>query len=146
MDEQQLMTGSVLCVDDDPDVGELLRGLLQSMGYQAEVTTSPLHACQRVVTGNYDVVISDLRMDEMHGLDLCQRIRESRPDMPVIVVTGQTGRQDTIAALRAGAYAFMTKPVDPELLELSLAAAVRAHRLQLHVARLESALAGTPAS
>jgi DNA-binding NtrC family response regulator len=137
------MTESILCVDDDPDVCESLSGWLKTLGYAAEAMTSPLQAWERVAAGDFDVVISDLSMAEMHGLDLCEKIRAGRPGMPVIVVTGQCGRQDTIAALRAGAYAFMTKPVDPELLELSLANAVRTHRLHSDVARLEKALASS---
>ena len=61
------------------------------------------------------MVLTDLGMAEMNGLELCERILGIRPDVPVIVVTGQGSMEAAIAAIRAGAYDFITKPVDAQL-------------------------------
>jgi DNA-binding NtrC family response regulator len=138
------MTERLLCVDDDEDACELLAASLRQFGYQVEATTSPPQALELVVTKDYHAVISDLSMAEMDGLQLCERILEKRPGIPVIVVTGQGSMEAAIGAMRVGAYDFITKPVDPKLLGLSVARAVRTQHLQTEVVRLREALSETP--
>ena len=68
-------------------------------------------------------------MPEMSGLDLCERVLGTRPDMPVVVITGQGSLETAIGAIRVGAYDFITKPVDPKLLFLSVSRAIQHRRL-----------------
>ena len=138
------MTERLLCVDDDEDACELLAASLRQLGYQVEGTTSPPQALELVVTKDFHAVISDLSMAEMDGLQLCERILEKRPGIPVIVVTGQGSMEAAIGAMRVGAYDFITKPVDPKLLGLSVARAVRTQHLQTEVVRLREALSEAP--
>jgi DNA-binding NtrC family response regulator len=138
------MTERLLCVDDDEDACELLAASLRQLGYQVEATTSPPQALELIGTKDYHAVISDLSMDEMDGLQLCERILEKRPGIPVIVVTGQASMAAAIGAMRVGAYDFITKPVDPKLLALSVARAVRTQHLQTEVVRLREALSEAP--
>jgi len=138
------MTERLLCVDDDEDACELLAASLRQLGYQVEGTTSPPQALEMIVAKDYHAVISDLSMAEMDGLQLCERILEKRPGIPVIVVTGQGSMEAAIGAMRVGAYDFITKPVDPKLLGLSVARAVRTQHLQTEVVRLREALSETP--
>ena len=59
----------------------------------------------------FDVVVTDIQLGVLSGIDLCQRVAENRPDVPVIVVTGYGSMETAIAAIRAGAYDFITKPI-----------------------------------
>jgi DNA-binding NtrC family response regulator len=138
------MTERLLCIDDDEDAGELLAATLRQLGYQTEITTSPAQALELVVAKDFHAVISDLSMAEMDGLRLCERILEKRPGMPVIVVTGRGSMEAAIGAMRVGAYDFITKPVDPKLLGMRVARAVRTQHLQLEVSRLRHALSESP--
>jgi DNA-binding NtrC family response regulator len=138
------MTEKLLCVDDDEDACELLAASLRQLGYQTEMTTSPEAALELVVAKDFHAVISDLGMAEMDGLVLCERILAKRPGIPVIVVTGKGSMEAAIGAMRVGAYDFITKPVDPKLLGLSVARAVRTQQLQAEVLRLREALSEAP--
>jgi DNA-binding NtrC family response regulator len=138
------MTERLLCVDDDQDACELLAATLRQLGYQTEVTVSPAEALELVVSKDFHAVISDLSMAEMDGLSLCQQILAKRPGIPVIVVTGQGSMESAIGAMRVGAYDFITKPVDPKMLGLTVARAVRTQHLQSEVVRLREALTEVP--
>jgi DNA-binding NtrC family response regulator len=136
-----LMTERILCVDDDEDGCALLAATLTQLGYQAESTTSPAEALELIVAKDFHAVISDLNMEGMDGLQLCERILEKRPGLPVIVVTGHGSMESAIGAMRVGAYDFIPKPVEPKMLGLSVARAVRTQQLQAEVKRLREALA-----
>jgi DNA-binding NtrC family response regulator len=138
------MTERLLCVDDDQDACEMLAATLRQLGYQTEVTTSPAEALELVVSKDFHAVISDLSMAEMDGLSLCEQILAKRPGIPVIVVTGQGSMESAIGAMRVGAYDFITKPLDPKLLGLTVARAVRTQHLQSEVVRLREALTEVP--
>jgi DNA-binding NtrC family response regulator len=97
-----------------------------------------------VVSKDFHAVISDLSMAEMDGLSLCEQILTKRPGIPVIVVTGQGSMESAIGAMRVGAYDFITKPLDPKLLGLTVARAVRTQHLQSEVVRLREALTEVP--
>src|SRR5688572_924128 len=83
-------------------------------------------------------------MAEMDGLVVCERILAKRHGIAVVVVTGQGSMESAMRAVRAGAYDFITKPVDPKLLGLTVARAVRTQQLQSEVTRLREALAEAP--
>ena len=138
------MTERLLVVDDDEDAGELLAASLRQLGYKTESTTSPAEALELVLSKDFHAVISDMAMAEMDGLELCERILAKRPGLPVIVVTGQGSMESAIGAMRVGAYDFVTKPVDPKLLGLTVGRAVRTQQLQSEVVRLREALAVAP--
>jgi DNA-binding NtrC family response regulator len=138
------LTERLLVVDDDADTCELLAASLRQLGYKAESTTSPAEALELVLSKDFHAVISDVAMAEMDGLELCKRILEKRPGIPVIVVTGQGSMESAIGAMRVGAYDFVTKPVDPKLLGLTVGRAVRTQQLQSEVVRLREALADAP--
>ena len=133
--------GHILAVDDDGETCELLQEVLTQHGFTVEVTTSALQALSRVVAEDFDAVLTDVGMAEMDGIALCRRILEARPDMPVVVGTGQGSLESAVAAMRAGAYDFVTKPFDPKLLGLSLRRAVQHHQLRNELTRLRKDIA-----
>jgi len=111
----------ILVVDDEPDICELLRQVLESQGYDATPETSAFGALERIAKQEFDLVLSDVSMGEMNGLDLCRYIGERRPGMPVILLTGRGNMDTVISALRLGARDFLTKPLDAESIATSVA-------------------------
>jgi DNA-binding NtrC family response regulator len=141
MPTDDMSSGRVLVVDDDRETCELVQEVLEHEGFKVTALTSALDALASVVEEDFDVVLTDLGMAEMDGIALCQRILEARPDMPVVVGTGQGSLEAAIGAMRAGAYDFVTKPFDPKLLALSLSRAVQNHRLRSELKRLQRDIA-----
>jgi two-component system response regulator HydG len=130
------MTDRILLIDDDQDHCEILESTLRGLGHEVTYTTSPHDALERVGRETFAAILTDLGMSDMGGLELCTRILGTRPDVPVIVVTGNGSMEIAIAAMRAGAYDFLTKPVDAKLLSLCISRAVEHHHLQAEVKRL----------
>jgi two-component system, NtrC family, response regulator HydG len=125
-----VLTGSlpaarILVIDDEPDTCEALSRILQAGGYDATPETSALSALERCNAQDFDLVLTDVSMGEMNGLELCQHIIAKRPGLPIILLTGHGSMQAAIAALRFGASDFLTKPWDAQLLVGSVARALR---------------------
>ena len=102
----------VLTVDDDQAVGEVLVGLLRQAGLTARHVTSAERALVELDTEGADVVITDLRMPDMDGLELLRRIRNRWSDLPVIMLTAHGSIGVAVDAMKAGANDFMVKPFD----------------------------------
>jgi len=139
------MRGSILVVDDNADEAEALAELLRAQGFRATAETDPVVALDSALDDSLDVVVSDLRMEHLDGLELCGRIAAARPDLPVVIVTGHVSVDAAVGALRAGAFDFVVKPIDPELLALTLQRAVAHHRLKGEVHRLREVVASSQA-
>ena len=93
-------------------------------------TTEPQEALQLAKTQSFHAVLTDLKMPGMSGTELCERIVANRPDVPVVVMTAFGSLETAVAAIRAGAYDFVTKPIELDLLAMTLQRAVRHHHLQ----------------
>jgi len=137
------MKGQILIVDDEQETCDLLEMALVRHGFKVTTSTDAQRALDLVATQDFDVVLTDLGMPEMSGLDLCERVLGTRPNMPVVVITGQGSLETAIGAIRVGAYDFITKPVDPKLLFLSVSRAIQHRHLQDEVKRLRDAVADT---
>jgi two-component system response regulator HydG len=138
------MEPHILVIDDEQDTCDLLSMSLKDAGAHVVATTSVSKAFDLVATDDFDVVLTDLTMTEMDGLKVCQRIGGIRPNLPVVVVTGQSSMDAAIAAMRAGAYDFITKPIDPKLLSISVSRALQHKRVHAEVKRLREAVGGAP--
>jgi two-component system response regulator HydG len=128
----------VLVVDDVQSMCEMLAERLLPLGFEVLWRTSGSEAVALLATTDVDAVVTDLNMQEMNGLELCDRIVAGRPDVPVIVITAFGSLETAIAAIRAGAYDFITKPFDMKVLALSLDRAVKHRRLRAEVKRLRT--------
>jgi len=126
----------VLVVDDDQDVCAFLEVRLAGLGFTVDWTTSPEAALERLASGEVDVVLTDLKMADMTGLELCERIVSRRPDVPVVVMTAFGTIETAIAAIRVGAYDFITKPVETDALVVTLERALQHRALRAEVERL----------
>jgi len=101
------MTERILVVDDDPDHCALFEAMLGRLGYVAESTTSPHEALERIARDRYAAILTDLEMEEMSGLALCERLVGTAPHVPVIVITGHATIETAISAMRVGAYDYL---------------------------------------
>jgi DNA-binding NtrC family response regulator len=133
------MQARVLIVDDERDECEHLERLTRRLDYVPVCTTSPEAALDLIGKESFSVILTDLGMSTMGGLELCSRIVGARPDVPVVVVTGLGSMEAAIEAMRAGAYDFLNKPLDANVLELALRRAVQNHRLQEEIRLLSTA-------
>jgi DNA-binding NtrC family response regulator len=126
----------VLVVDDEEDTALLLRDLLRKRGYIVEAVFSGAACMEHMRRDPADVVICDIQMPGMSGIDVCEQLYRRYPDCAPIVLTGY-GRLDTaIAALRAGAWDFLTKPTSGDVLEIAIDRALEEFALQREVKRL----------
>jgi two-component system response regulator AtoC len=134
------MSDRVLIVDDDASMCKLLADGLGRRGFDVAWRTSPGEALSLLRSEDFDVVVTDMSMKDMNGLELCEKIVSARPDTPVIVITAFGSMETAIAAIRVGAYDYITKPFDLEQLFLSVKRAVQHRLLRNEVTRLRRIL------
>ena len=130
------MRARLLIVDDDPAMCAMLRAHLVKRRYEVATSEVAADAFDLLRSGDFDVVVTDLQMRGMNGLELCERIAANRPDIPVIVITAFGSLERAIAAIRVGAYDFVPKPFDIEQLCIALERAVQHRSLREEVVRL----------
>ncbi|EKY5942946.1 two-component system response regulator GlrR [Escherichia coli] len=106
----------LLLVDDDPGLLKLLSLRLTSEGYSVVTAESGAEGLRVLNREKVDLVISDLRMDEMDGMQLFAEIQKVQPGMPVIILTAHGSIPDAVAATQQGVFSFLTKPVDKDAL------------------------------
>ncbi|MBL5827334.1 two-component system response regulator GlrR [Serratia fonticola] len=107
---------NLLLVDDDPSLLKLLGMRLTSEGFHVTTAESGQEALRLLAREKIDLVISDLRMDEMDGMALFAEIQKYQPGMPVIILTAHGSIPDAVAATQQGVFSFLTKPVDRDAL------------------------------
>ncbi len=130
------MKGHILIIDDERSMVELLETDLRLRGYKVSGFTSSTAALDALSTTDAQVILTDMQMPGVNGLQVCERVVANRPDIPVVVMTAFGSMETAIDAIRAGAWDFVTKPVEMELLAVVMDRAVRHHNLQEEVRRL----------
>ncbi len=111
---------SILIVDDEPLIRELLSEVLEKDGYQV-VSVSNGHQALRKIRQNYfDMVITDVRMPEMDGITLLKKIKELSPATSVIVITAYGSIDDAVKAMKMGASDYLTKPIIPDQIKITI--------------------------
>lgn len=139
------MKHRILIVDDDASMREMLALRLGKRGFAVTTCANTDQAQSQLGEADFDVLVTDLNLGSgPNGLWLCEWVVANRPDLPVIVVTAFGSMDMAIDALRFGARDFLNKPVDLELLVLSLQRAVAAQALQEEVTRLRREVGETP--
>ncbi len=122
-------SGTVLIVDDEPVVLRALTQMLEGSRYQVVPCLTPHEAIRHVSNGNVRVVVSDVGMPEISGIELLRMIRQHDPDLPVVLVTGQPGVKTAAEAIEYGAFMYLIKPVKPETFVSTVERAARLYRL-----------------
>ena len=140
------VTVELLLVDDDRSLCETLAVALEKRGCHVTWHTSAGDALRALEEGDFDVVVTDLHMREMSGLELCERVATNRPDVPVVVLTAFGSLDAAVAAIRAGAYDFISKPVEVDALAISVDRAAKNRQLRAEVKRLRLEVERRPRS
>jgi two-component system cell cycle response regulator len=102
--------GRVLIVDDDKNLLKFIRAALESEGYQCETAMNPLSALELVGKGSFDIMITDIILPEMNGLELTKKAKKMKPHMAIIIATGYIDTFSYDKAIEAGASDFLKKP------------------------------------
>jgi DNA-binding response OmpR family regulator len=112
------MTKRILCVDDDADTCDILTNLFKVEGYDAKCVERVEDALDLLEKESFDLYVLDTWLGERSGNTLCQRLRETYPQLPIIIYSGAARESDREEALRVGASAFIAKPYIDRLLEV----------------------------
>ena len=115
----------VLVVDDDPTVTEIVAAYLERAGFSALVAGDGLDALALDAANDPDLIVLDLMIPGMDGLEVCQRVRRRRPRVPIVMVTARGEEHDRIAGLEAGADDYVVKPFSPRELVLRVQSVLR---------------------
>jgi DNA-binding NtrC family response regulator len=105
---------NVLIVDDEKTVCNSCKKILTQVGYRVEVASSGQEAIDKIRGDGFDVVITDWKMPRMDGLEVTRRVKQEKPEMAVIIITGYPSVDNTVEAIRSGASDFVTKPFTPD--------------------------------
>lgn len=131
------LPGRILVIDDDQALCDLLEEDLSRRGHRIWTALKVADARELLHQQEIDIVLTDLNMPGTSGIEFCGELHDNRPDLPVVIMTAFGSLETAIAALRAGAYDFVTKPVDLDLLNISLKRALQHRHLQEKVRLLK---------
>src|SRR5262249_2844056 len=132
----RVMAAQILVIDDDAEMAAVLCERLTRRGFGVAVETCSAHALDRIGGEDFRAGPPDVRIPRVGGTELCERIRASRPGLPVLVITAFGDLEIAVLAIRAGAYDFLTKPIEIEELAFRLDRACEHRRLTQEVVRL----------
>ncbi len=122
----------LLIADDEANLRKVLSALLKQDGHEPTSVENGSQALTAVKEGGIDILITDLKMPGMTGLELLAKVQQIDPDLPVIVITAHGTVETAVAALKQGAFDYITKPFDKEELRLAVRKAVSARNIRSH--------------
>ena len=125
------MALKVLVVDDDPQTLQLMSHIVRAQGYDVITAISGVEALQQVSLVRPDVMLLDVMMPEMNGMEVCRRLRANKiyADMPIVMLTAKSAPEDHAGGLLAGADDYIAKPIDPALLIARIKSVLRRSRI-----------------
>ncbi len=129
----------VLIVEDDKEMCKMLSDFLNNNGYKTTYFYTSDQVISEIKSRDFDVIILDLKLPGMNGVELCERITENRTDIPVIVMTAFGSINNAIDAIRAGAFDFLIKPFDLDIFLISVNRAMKHRKLQEKIKTLSQA-------
>jgi DNA-binding NtrC family response regulator len=121
---------TILVVDDDPDIREVLKDRLESLGYNVFAGASGVEALELLEKQNPQIVLMDIEMPEMSGLEALKEIRKRQIDITVVMITAHGTIERAVEAIRQGAYDFIPKPFEPDHIALIVQRALERERLK----------------
>ncbi len=131
----------LLFIDDDVAVCDVMRTTLTHRGFEVVCVNSGAAALAALEHEEFDAVVTDLNMPGMSGLELCQRAHASWPNLPIVLVTAFGSMETAVAAIRAGAYDFIAKPIQTQELLLTLTRALEHRKLKAENQQLRETVA-----
>jgi two-component system response regulator HydG len=124
------MKPKILVVDDEPAHRQMIKAVLGAEGYEIQPAADGRVALAAIEKRFYDLVIMDIRMPQMGGIEALKEIKAISPAIPIIIMTAYASVGTAVEALKAGAYDYLTKPLDIEELKILVAKALRFHQLE----------------
>ncbi|MFN7956523.1 MAG: response regulator [bacterium] len=125
----------ILLADDEVQLARNLRLLLERDGYRVDTVTSGDEAIERLAAERYDLLITDLIMPGTDGAQLMIHVNREYPTIPVVVITGYGSMESAVAAIRQGAYDYLTKPFDYEIMKITIEKALERQRLKTELSK-----------
>jgi len=138
-------SASVLVVEDDPNVRAILTQFLEGRGLVVQSAEHGLEALDLLATCPVDLVLSDVQMPKMTGLELLRVVRERDPDIQLVLITGHSSVRDAVEAIKLGAADYVEKPIDPHRLGRIVDGVLEKRDLRRRTRILEQRLQGTVA-
>lgn len=130
-------SAKILVVDDESMVLESCRRVLAGAGYDVETASGGLEAYALLKTKQYDLMLLDLKMPDVDGLEVLERAKETNPTMVVAIITGYGTVETAVEAMKKGAYDYISKPISASSLEILAKRALETARLQQEIVRIE---------
>jgi two-component system response regulator HydG len=130
-------TSRVLVIEDDADGRQSVAEAIQEIGYQVVAVETGRRGIDEVTRGDFDVVLSDLVLPDVDGIEVLRHARRTNSDVPVLIMTAYGTVSSSVEALKAGAYDYVTKPLDLDDLQSKIRRAAETRRLRAEVVRLE---------
>ena len=110
LNDSDAMPPKVLVIEDDQDIANLVKINLRDINCEADIATNGIDGLYHATNHHYDVIILDIMLPSMDGMEVCQRIREERVTTPIIMLTSKSEEIDKVLGLNLGADDYMTKP------------------------------------
>lgn len=136
------MKFTILVIDDEKNIREGLGASFEMEGYEVRLAANGQEGLACVAKGDIDLVITDLRMDGISGEEVLRRVTTETPGIPVIVLTGHGSIDAAVDAMRAGAYDFLTKPLNLDQLSMIVKRALQGRELSLQHQQLQAEVEG----
>ncbi len=127
----------VLVVDDEPVIRSFLVRVLEREGYAVQAASNGPEALDYLEATSFDLLLTDIKMDQLDGVELLRQAKTRQPDLAVILLTGHATVSSAVAALRQGAYDYLLKPLRNEDLVMAVAAGLEERSRQQRRDRLE---------
>ncbi len=105
-------TKYILVVDDEPEIRQSLKIILDDCGYVSSIASTGKQALQKFDEEQFDLVITDIRMPEMGGLDVIEQLRKKGHDVPILIITAYVYKEMAVRAMQLGASGYLLKPID----------------------------------
>ncbi len=127
----------ILIVDDSPEMPHLLDACLRPLGYDTAAIGNGRQGLEMLETGEFSVAILDLMLPDLNGMEILRRIRQQRPEIEIIMLTGHASLETAIEALRLGAYDYVTKPFRVDAIRSAVKRAMEKQRLAARLAAVQ---------
>ena len=104
----------ILVIDDDENITKVVASILEDQGYSVDIAGTGTEAIKKTQTNQYNLMLVDIRLPDMEGIEILNKIRDTIPKIRKIIVTGYPTLQNAVTAINRGADAYIIKPIEPE--------------------------------
>ncbi|AWH89307.1 sigma 54-interacting transcriptional regulator [Limnobaculum parvum] len=130
----------ILVVDDDLSHCTIIQALMKGWGYQVTLAHNGIEAREQVRQTPFDLILTDVRMSEMDGIEALKAIKAYNPAIPILIMTAYSNVESAVEAIKAGAYDYLTKPLDFDMLQLTVERALEHTNLKTENQQLRQQL------